>query len=53
MEQQVSESTKDLKGVVPESWCCVDCGVNTASGMMNRAEMEKWFAEQSDEGAPA
>jgi hypothetical protein len=43
---------KDLMGATPESWCCVDCGVNTAPGMMSRAEMEKWFAEHPDEGAP-
>jgi len=33
----------DLSGLVPESWCCVDCGVNTAPGLSNRAEMEAWF----------
>jgi hypothetical protein len=31
----------DLKGALPESWNCVDCGVNTAPGCLNRAEMEK------------
>jgi hypothetical protein len=30
----------DLKGL-PESWHCVDCGINTAPGMLNRADMEK------------
>jgi hypothetical protein len=34
----------DLKGLVPESWCCVDCGVNTAPGLLNRTEMEKAIA---------
>jgi hypothetical protein len=23
----------DLKDLTPESWCCVDCGVNTSPGM--------------------
>jgi hypothetical protein len=31
----------DFRGVIPESWCCVDCGMNTAPGMLNRADMEK------------
>jgi hypothetical protein len=31
---------KSLKGVVVESWCCVDCGVNTAPGCSTRAEVE-------------
>ena len=32
---------RDLRGKVPESWLCVDCGINTAPGLLNRAEMEK------------
>jgi hypothetical protein len=32
---------ESLEGLLPESWLCVDCGVNTAPGMPNRAEMEK------------
>ncbi len=31
---------KSAKGVTPESWLCVDCGVNTAPGMMTRKEMD-------------
>jgi hypothetical protein len=34
----------DLKGVMPESWCCVDCGINTAPGFKNRAQAEQAFA---------
>jgi hypothetical protein len=30
----------DLRGHASESNCCVDCGVNTAPGMMTRAEIE-------------
>ena len=30
----------DLIGVTPESWTCVDCGVNTAPGYPTRIEME-------------
>jgi hypothetical protein len=29
-----------LTGKAPESWLCVDCGVNTAPGCPNRKEME-------------
>jgi hypothetical protein len=29
-----------LAGQIPESWDCVDCGVNTAPGVPNRAEFE-------------
>ena len=36
-------SDLDLKGTIPESWCCVDCGVNTAPGCSNRAEVEQAF----------
>jgi hypothetical protein len=28
------------KDTTPESWCCVDCGVDTAPGNLGRAEME-------------
>jgi hypothetical protein len=34
-------SDTNLEGLIPESWVCVDCGVNTAPGLLNRAEMEK------------
>jgi hypothetical protein len=36
-EQTTKES---LKGRIPESWLCIDCGVHTAPGLFNRAEME-------------
>ena len=29
-----------FRGKTPESWCCVDCGVNTAPGHPNRKELE-------------
>jgi hypothetical protein len=31
----------DLRGDVPESWACIDCGINTAPGCLNRAQMER------------
>jgi hypothetical protein len=35
-----------MKGAVPESWCCVDCGVNTAPGAKSRVEFEQAFKSQ-------
>lgn len=35
---------KSTKGMIPESWLCVDCGVNTAPGMMNRKQLDLAFA---------
>jgi hypothetical protein len=34
----------DAKGKVPESWNCVDCGINTAPGLLNREETERAFS---------
>jgi len=31
----------DLKGATPETWCCIDCGINTAPGFPGRVEMEQ------------
>jgi hypothetical protein len=36
----------DLRGRAPESWCCVDCGVNTAPGFKSRAEVEQALKSQ-------
>jgi hypothetical protein len=36
--------TIDAKGKVPESWNCVDCGINTAPGLLNRKETERAFS---------
>jgi hypothetical protein len=33
----------DLKGLTPESWCCVDCGINTFPKCPSRIEMERHF----------
>jgi hypothetical protein len=35
------DEQKDLRGVIPESWLCIDCGFNTAPGLLNRVEMGK------------
>jgi|SRR6516225_11428522 hypothetical protein len=34
----------DLIGFTPESWRCIDCGVNTAPGFLSRADKERAFA---------
>jgi hypothetical protein len=34
----------NLKGIVTESWVCIDCGVNTAPGMANRTQTETSFS---------
>jgi hypothetical protein len=31
----------DLRGKMPESWACIDCGINTHPGSLNREQMEK------------
>ena len=36
--------TIDAKGKAPESWNCVDCGINTAPGLLNRVEIERAFS---------
>ena len=33
----------DLRGTTPESWCCVDCGINTAPGYPTRIELERRY----------
>jgi hypothetical protein len=32
--------TTNFEGLMPESWCCIDCGTNTAPGCLNRAQAE-------------
>jgi hypothetical protein len=34
---------KSARGAAPESWNCVDCGVNTAPGMLTRKELDAAF----------
>jgi hypothetical protein len=36
----IIERRTNYEGLAPESWCCIDCGVNTAPGCLSRAEME-------------
>jgi hypothetical protein len=31
----------DLRGQLPESWACIDCGFNTAPGVSTREQMEQ------------
>jgi len=41
--------TEDLTGKLPESWNCIDCGVDTAPGCLNRKQMEQRIAEIGEE----
>jgi hypothetical protein len=34
----------DHVGYLPDSWACIDCGVNTAPGVANNARMQQIFA---------
>lgn len=41
----------DLRGRTPESWACIDCGINTAPGHLNREQMEQALAiDWNDQG---
>ena len=31
----------DLRGTTPETWACIDCGINTFPGCPTRVEMER------------
>src|SRR4051812_25386893 len=35
---------RDLRGLIPESWACCDCGINTAPGCPNRQQAEEALA---------
>jgi hypothetical protein len=39
-----SHEAIDARGKIPESWACIDCGVNTAPGMSNRIQVEQGLA---------
>jgi hypothetical protein len=46
--------TVDLKGAMPESWACIDCGVNTAPGCSTREQLEQAFSAgtiRNDQGS--
>jgi hypothetical protein len=34
----------DMRGKIPESWACIDCGINTGPGLLNRRQAEQAFA---------
>jgi hypothetical protein len=45
------ESVKglSLKGLIPDSWECIDCGFNTAPGLSTRVEVEAAFAADQNQ----
>ena len=44
----ITNEPESLLGLVPESWDCVDCGINTAPACLNRVEMEEAVAALGD-----
>jgi hypothetical protein len=44
LRQRSRMTKKNLKGIFPESWNCINCGRHTAPGMPNRSEMAKALA---------
>ena len=53
MANAITSTQRDLKGLVPETWCCVDCGTNTAPGFLNRADLEAaMIVDTGDAGVP-
>jgi hypothetical protein len=42
--------SRDLKGITPETWNCIDCGENTAPGFLTRIEMEQALAAAKQVG---
>jgi hypothetical protein len=49
-ETMTTSPDESLEGVCPESWECIDCGVNTAPGFLSRVELETtWRAADGDE----
>jgi hypothetical protein len=50
MTTEDTGKVESLKGITPETWECVDCGVNTAHGFLSRVELEAaWRAAKGDE----
>jgi hypothetical protein len=39
----------DAKGLIPESWLCIDCGFNTAPGLHDRAMIEVLLSMAADD----
>ena len=46
------DKANDLRGLTPESWDCIVCGVNTAPGFPNRIEAEKEMAIRGEVTMP-
>ena len=41
--------TDDLTGLIPESWNCIDCDLDTAPGCFNRQQMEQRIEKIGEE----
>src|SRR5689334_10840487 len=44
--RRLQRRAPDLRGKMSENHICVDCGVDTATGMPNRMEAEKEYAKR-------
>jgi len=41
MDRRKAKATDmNRKSMTPDSWCCIDCGINTAPGILNWKQME-------------
>ena len=45
---QRRDKVVSLRGLIPETWCCVDCGYDTAPGWTNREQTELDFARYGE-----
>jgi hypothetical protein len=43
MENEVDKKI-DLRSATPETWDCIDCGINTHPGSLTREQMEEAYA---------
>ena len=46
----IQQPAPDFRGTISESFCCIDCGYNTAPGSLTRAEAEQEVARQIKRG---
>jgi hypothetical protein len=46
--QAGARAMTDLRGMLPESWYCIDCGINTAAAMTTLPPYPRCGVESSD-----
>jgi hypothetical protein len=45
---RIKHNMIDARGAVPESWACIDCGVNTAPGIATREQIKQALMIHND-----